>query len=379
MSEATTRAYAASAEALKLNVLAYGGTLLDLDVFTERLVESTEDPYGVDVVIDIRPGLALSFPVVTTSMKEWRRRGPGSPTEMLVRALGRLAMTRVWRRRGTTAPPAGLLETNGLGKLLVERGGVEPQAFFDATWAPSIHIGDKYSDTLDWMGGGTITPLLARAPAAERNRVVDLPAPLPWMSGYSSLDAVFVEAVALDERLAVIWKPQDSTGFEIRLPANSLPETLKAAAIGRPFSSYVSHPLLDKFDLEINVVLSHQKSLRMKLRGGSALWRRVRLKGGNEDRRDLKAEIRALREGRIHLERVIAGHLTIPGCRGDIEVPWENLFDEDEIDEFTGRPWPSHPEDGIEGISSKRRREDLQHDDGDPIIRFDENDPASYQ
>ena len=74
MSEATTRAYAAAAEALKLNVLAYGGTLLDLDVFTERLVESAEDPHGVDIVVEIRPGLEITFPLVTTSMKEWRRR-----------------------------------------------------------------------------------------------------------------------------------------------------------------------------------------------------------------------------------------------------------------------------------------------------------------
>lgn len=378
MSEATTRAYATSAEALRENMLAYAGTLLDLDIFHERVMASS-DPYGVEIMVDCPHGAGLLIPLVTTSMKEWRRRGPGSSTEMLVRALGRLAMTRVWRKRGTIAPPFGLLETNGLGRALVERAGVDPQAFFDATWTPSVHIGDKYSDTLDWMGGGLVTPLLARAPAAERKRVVDLPAPLPWMSGYSSLDAVFVEAVTLDEQLAVLWKPQDSTGFEIRLPANSLPETLKAAAIGRPFSSYVSHPLLDRFDLEIDAVMSHQKSLRMKLRGGLPLWHRTPLKGGNEDRRDLKAEIRALREGRIHLERVIAGHLTIPGRRGDIEVPWEEVLGEEDIDEFAGRPWPNQPADGIEGISSRRRREDAQHDDGDPVIRFDEDDPASYQ
>lgn len=378
MSEATTRAWAASAEALRENMLAYAGMLLDLDIFRERLTVSSSDPYGVDVVVECPHGAVLTIPLVTTSMKEWRRRGPGSPTEMLVRALGRLAMTRVWRKRDTIAPPAGLLMTNGLGKLLVERAGIEPQAFFDATWTPNIHIGEKYSDTADWMGSGTVTPLLARAPAADRKRIVDLPTPLPWMSGYSALDAVFVEAVELDERLALIWKPQDSTGFEIRLPANLLPETLKAAAIGRPFSSYVSHPLLDRLDLEIDGVMAHQKSLRMKVRGGAALWRRVRLKGGNEDRRDLNTEVRALRDGRRHLEKVIAGHLTIPGHRGDVQVPWDLLDDED-IDEFTGKPWLDQPTESFEGISSRRRREERQHDDDDPIIRFDEDDPASYE
>lgn len=377
MSEATTRAYAASAEALKLNMLAYAGTLLDLDVLLEKAIESADDPHGVDLQVEIRPDLFITFPLVTTSMKEWRRRGPGSPTEMLVRALGRLAMTRVWRRRGTTAPPAGLLETNGLGKVLVERAGVGPQAFFDAAWSP-VRIGDKYTDTEDWMSEGYVTPLLARAPAATR-RTRPLPEGLPWMSGYGNLDAVFVEAVALNEKLAVLWRPQDSTGFEVRLPPHMLPETLMTAAPGRPFKAYVSHPLLDRFDLEIDTVRAHQKSVRLKLRGGSPLWRRVRLQGGNEERLELKAEVRLLREGRRHLEKVIAGHLTIPGHRGDIEVPWDDVLSEDEIDEFTGEPWPERPSDDFEGISSRRYHEERRHNDGDPVIRFDEDDPVSYQ
>lgn len=375
MSEATTRAYAAAAEALKLNVLAYGGTLLDLDLFKEQLTESVEDPYGVDIVVEIRPGLEITFPLVTTSMKEWRRRGPGSPTEMLVRALGRLAMMRVWRERGTVAPPAGLLEVNGLGKALIERARVEPQAFFDAIWSP-VRIGDKFTDTADWMGEGAVTPLLARAPAAMR-RARPLPEGLPWLSGYSNLNAVFVEAVALDERLAVLWRPQDGSGFEVRLAPGMMPDTLLAAAPGRPFRQYVSHPLLDRLQLRIVSVRQHQKSLRLKLDGGSTLWRRVRLKGGNEERAELKQEIRMLRDGRRHLEKVIAGHLTLPGQRGDTEVPWDDILDGDEIDEFTGQPWPE-VDRGFEGISGRRYHEERLHDDDDPPIRFDEDDPASY-
>ncbi|MDK2767845.1 MAG: hypothetical protein KYX69_09010 [Sphingomonas sp.] len=375
MSEATTRAYAAAAEALKLNVLAYGGTLLDLDVFKERLTESAEDPYGVDIVVEIRPGLEITFPLVTTSMKEWRRRGPGSPTEMLVRALGRLAMVRVWRSRGTIAPPAGLLEVNGLGKALIERTGVDPQAFFDAVWSP-VRIGDKYTDTADWMSEGAVTPLLSRAPAATR-KTRQLPEGLPWLSGYSNLNTVFVEAVALDERLAVLWRPQDASGFEVRLAPGMMPDTLLAAAPGRPFRQYVSHPLLDRLQLRIVSVRQHQKSLRLKLDGGSTLWRRVRLKGGNEERAELKQEIRMLRDGRRHLEKLIAGHLTLPGQRGDTEVPWDDILDEDEIDEFTGQPGPE-VDHGFEGISGRRYHEERLHNDGDPPIRFDENDPASY-
>ncbi len=375
MSEATTRAYAAAAEALKQNVLAYGGALLALDVLTERLTESIDDPYGVDLVIQVRPEIELSFPLVTTSMKEWRRRGPGSPTETLVRALGRLAAMRVWRNRGTVAPPAGLLEVNGLGKALIERAGISPQAFFDATWSP-VRIGDKYTDTADWMSEGAVTSLLARAPAAMR-KTRSLPEGLPWLSGYNNLNVVFIEAVALSERLVVLWRPQDASGFEVRLAPGVIPDTLLAAAPGRRFKQYVSHPLLDRFDIRIASVQQHQKSLRMKLDGGAALWRRERLKGGNEERAELKQEIRELREGRRHLEKVIAGHLTLPGQRGDVEVPWEGLLDEDQIDEFTGQPWPELEYD-INGISSRRYHEERLHDDGDPAIHLDEDDPASY-
>lgn len=106
-------------------------------------------------------------------------------------------------------------------------------------------------------------------------------------------------------------------------------------------------------------------------------WRRVRLKGGNEERAELKQEIRMLRDGRRHLEKLIAGHLTLPGQRGDTEVPWDDILDEDEIDEFTGQPGPE-VDHGFEGISGRRYHEERLHNDGDPPIRFDENDPASY-
>ena len=374
MSDAMTRAWAASATALQQNVLAYGADLLGLDPANEKLSAAMADQYGVEMVLEAPHGAGLIVPLVTTSMKEWRRRGPGSPTEMFVRALGRIAMVRIWRRHGTVAPPFGLLEVNGLGKALIERASLDPQAFFDATWASEIHIGNKYSDTLDWMSDKAIPTLLARAPIASRKRLVSLPR-LPWVSGYSSLDAVFIEAASLDERLALLWRPQDSTGFEVRLPAG-LPATLVTAAPTRPLRNFVSHPLLNRFELEIDQVRLHQKSMRMKVRGGAVLWRRYRLKGGNEERRELRDELRAMRDGRRQVEKLIAGHLTLPGRRGDVEVPWDpELFDEDEIDDLTGQPWPDMP---AEGISSRRFHEERLHDDGDPLIRFDEDDPASY-
>ncbi|MGE9115668.1 hypothetical protein, partial [Escherichia coli] len=116
----------------------------------------------------------------------------------------------------------------------------------------------------DWMGEGAVTPLLARAPAATR-RTRPLPEGLPWLSGYSNLNTVFVEAAALDDRLAMLWRPQDASGFELRLAPGMMPDTLLAAAPGRPFKQYVSHPLLDRFELRIVSVRQHQKSVRLKL------------------------------------------------------------------------------------------------------------------
>ena len=70
--------------------------------------------------------------------------------------------------------------------------------------------------------------------------------------------------------------------------------------------------------------------------------------------------------------------MTLPGQREDTEVPWDDILDEDEIDEFTGRLWTELNQD-FEGISSRRHHEERLHDDGDPPIRFDEDDPASYE
>jgi len=59
-------------------------------------------------------------------------------------------------------------------------------------------------------------------------------------------------------------------------------------------------------------------------------------------------------------------------------MPWDDSLYEDKFDDFTGEPWAVRPTDDFEGISAQRRREERQHDDGDPIVRFDEDDPASY-
>lgn len=84
MSEPITRAWAAAATALQQNVLAYGAELLGLDPENEKLPAASADPHGVELVLEAPHGAGLIVPLVTTSMKEWRRRGPGSPTEMLV-------------------------------------------------------------------------------------------------------------------------------------------------------------------------------------------------------------------------------------------------------------------------------------------------------
>ena len=370
MSEAMTRAYAASAEALTQNLLAYGGELLGLDPQTESLVLHTTEPHRVELVTS----MGVPFPLTTVSLKQWRRRGPGSTTEVMIRGLGHLARTRVWRRRGTIAPPYGLLHTSALAKAVVERARVAPQDFFDATWT-DVGIGEKYSDSADWMSAAPPPGLLARA-AVATHPAIDLPANLPWLSGYSTLDAVFIDALSLDERIVVHHRPQDGDRFEIRLQPD-LPMVLAAAVTGRPLRSVISHPVLDRFDITITGVTSHQRSIRLLVRGMEP-WNRHQFAGASDARREVNQEIRALKTGRRHLEQLIARHLTIPGRKGDIEVPIDDdvIFDDD-WDAFADRPWPEREE--FEGVYAKRRARDVSHDEGDPAIVFDEEDPVSYE
>lgn len=369
MSEATTRAYAASAEALTQNLLAYGSDLLGLDPQTERLVPHATEPYRVELVT----GIGAPFPLTTVSLKQWRRRGPGSTTEVMIRGLGHLARTRVWRRRGTIAPPYGLLHTSALAKAVVERAKVAPQDFFDATWA-DVAIGEKYSDSADWMSADPPPALLARA-AVATHPAIDLPARLPWLSGYSTLDAVFIDALMLDERVVVHHRPQDGDRFEIRLRPD-LPMVLATAVAGRPLSGVISHPVLDRFAITIIGVTTHQRSIRL-LVTGTEPWTRRQFAGGSDARREVNQEIKSLKSGRRLLEDLIARHLTIPGHKGDIQLPIDaDVVFDDDWDEFADRPWPRCEE--FEGIYTKRRARDARHDEGDPAIVFDEDDPASY-
>lgn len=369
MTNDANRAYEASAEALKQNLLAYTAELLGLDPSVERVFADSDHPYCVR----IDPGIGKSFPLINVSLKEWRRRGPGSTIEVMTRAIARLALARVWRRHKTVAPPYGLLVTNGLGKALVERAGIDPQAYFDATWTP-VEMGDKYADTADWMSAGPAPTLMARAPAVNRPVKV-LPPRLPWMSGYNTEDAVFVETAEFDERLVLHWRPQKSNESELRIPSG-YPLSILNAAMGKPLKTLVSHPLLNRHDLRIDYVYIHQRSARMQLRGGSRLWSRVRLKGGNDARENLREEKRALQIGRRNLEELITRFLTLPARKGDVEVNWEGILLDEEIDSFTGKPWPERQV--FEGISTRRHHEEYRHIDADPIIYFDEDDPEAY-
>lgn len=371
MSDAKTHAYAASAEALAQNLLAYGAELLGLDPATETLALHSIEPFRVELTT----GLDRPFPLMTVSLKPWRRRGPGSTTEIMVRGLTRLARTRVWRRHGTTAPPFGLLKVNVLLKAIVQRSRVDPQSFFDAVWSP-VEMGEKHADSADWMTPGTAPTLLARSPAAT-HPVVVAPHGLPWLSGYSTYDAVHVEAWALDDRIVLVHRPQDNDRFELRIPAD-LPLALIQGLVGKPLRSLISHPILDEYDMVIDSFVRHEKTIRFRIRNW-LFWNTDEFRGGSEARREVNRELRGMRQGRAKLEELIARHLTIPGATGDVDVPWirEDLIDPDDgFDLFADKPWTERKE--FEGIMSKRRTRDTRFDDGDPLITFDEDDPEAY-
>ncbi len=353
---AATRAYAASAEALVLNFMAYGSEILGLEPH-ERIFRDKAAPY----LIRLDPGVGESFPLVSVSMEAFRRRGPGSPTEVMVRALGRLALARTWHRRGTLAPPVGTMHLNAIAKALLEHHGVDGQAFMDATWRP-VATFDKYTDTADWQSAGAEPLLLARSPLLQ-HRGAALPPGLPWTAGYNSGDAVFVEAVELAPEVVLYWRPTRGDEAEIRLPAG-LPQTLVTAALGGPLRRLVSHPVLDRFALTIRNAAYHQRTSRITVEG-AAPWKRVRLAGGNDDRAEVSAELKALKPARRQLEALIKRMLTIVGNDRDfVHVPWNDDFDLDEEDVGLGIVWGGG-EHCPPGIGERRAEMERKCDDGD--------------
>lgn len=354
--KAATRAYAASAEALVLNLMAYGDEILGLEA-DERLVRDKAAPY----LIRLDAGAGESFPLVSVSMEAFRRRGPGSPTEVMVRALGRLALARVWRRRGTVAPPVGAMNVNAIAKALLENHGVDGQAFMDATWRP-VPIFDKYTDTSDWRSTGTEPALLARSPLLQ-HRETTLPQGVPWMAGYSSSDAIFVEAVELAPEVVLYWRPTRGDVAEIRLPAG-VPHTVITAAVGGPLRRLVSHPVLDRFALTIRSAGFHQRTTRIIVEG-AAPWKRAHLAGGNEDRAEVAAELKALRPARRQFEALIKRMLTIVGSDRDfVHVPWNDDFELDEEDVGLNIVWGAQ-ERTPRGIAERRAEMERGCDDGD--------------
>lgn len=372
MSELHDAAYLASAEALKLNMLAYAGEILGLGQHGERVYADPNKP----LCVRIDPGIGESFPIMDIELKPWRKRGPGSPTEVMTRAIERLARASLWRSMGTKAPPAGIMETGALTKALLEHYDVAPQEFLDATWTP-VQMGDKYSDSADWRDHRQQPDLLARAPAVNYPTRY-MPPELPWTAGYALHDAVFVEIIALSDEVIIIYKPQRSDRCEVRIPSG-LPNSAIIALHRRSLKNLVSHPLLNRFPMVINATRHHQRSLRFEVLGSDP-WRRVRFKGGNEERRLLKEGIRDLSPARRHFERLIAGILTVPGRIGDTEPDWEIPADADEIfndyDTFLGEEI-ERPD--FQGVAQRRSEGEWHHDDGDPPIRFDEDDPKSYE
>lgn len=372
MTELHDAAYRASAEALKRNMLAYVPEILRLEG-PERVCEDETNPYCVR----IDPGIGESFPIMNIDMKPWRKRGPGSPTEVMIRSIERLARARLWRRSGTVAPPAGIMVTSAIGKAMLEHHGIEPQAFLDATWRP-VAMGDKYADTHDWRDGRSPPDLLARTPLISHAQR-DLPDAMPWTAGYSAQDAVFIEAIALSPDVIIYWRPPRNDMCEIRLTPG-LPRTTVIALQGQPLRKLVSHPVLNRFELWISTYQFHRRSLRFGISGGGP-WRRMQFRGGKDERRLLKEEISALAPSRRHLEKLITGQLTLPGRTGDVEVEWQLTHDGDaemeDWDYFLNEPIER---DEFPSVSSRRADIDLRRMDDDPVITFDggPDDPTSY-
>jgi hypothetical protein len=301
------KAWHASAEALKQNILAYAAGMLGLDPKLERLVEDSKKPF----CIRIDPGIGQSFPLIDVPIEAARKRSPGANITVMVRALKLLTFARIWRDRGTKAPPVGLLNTTRLTKLVIDHYGVNPQDFVDATWVP-VPIFEKYDDWAEWQSDKPFPTLLSRDPISKRQKRNGLPSSLPWVSGFSKHNRVVIDSVALAEDAVLKMHVISNRPLELRLPPG-MPATMVEAIKGRKLAKTIAHPLLRSPRARIQEVNVHARSTRITIRDPSMEWDSVAMRGGNAERSEFRQRMEGLKPQRDQLEAMIRMSLTVPG------------------------------------------------------------------
>lgn len=304
--EIKEKAWAASAEALKQNLLGYAPDILSLSYNGEELFEDQSKA----CCLRIDPGVGGSFPVIDVPFEKGRKRSPGANITIMVRALKLLIFARIWREKATKAPPAGLIYTNRLTKRIIDRYGIKPQDFVDSIWQP-VKIFEKYDDWAEWQSDKPFPKLLKRDPV-EKRAVHTLSEKLPWVSGYTKHTHAIIDTVALSDDAVLKMHVISTRPLELRL-SPGMPATVVESIKGRRVNDVVKHPLLQSQEAWIEDVKVHAKSTRLTIYDPTMGWDRVAMKGGNAERLEFRKRMKDMKAEREQLEAIIRMNLTVPG------------------------------------------------------------------
>ncbi|MCL6250400.1 hypothetical protein M3P36_04965 [Altererythrobacter sp. KTW20L] len=303
-------AFHASAQALELNLLAYGPEILELEG-PERLYLDEHDTRGIRLDV----GVGGTFPIMSVEDATFIGRGAKLAIATLDLAIGRLAAARTWKRVGSKGPPAATMKTSELTVAVMEVYGLEAQGLVDSTWQTTT-MHERYDDLVHWRSRSEV-PRLLRRTVGKGYEFRDLPEVAPWVAGYCSQSSINVEAVSLGEEAAIYWRPQDHQRFEVRL-ASGIPETVANAMTGKPLSEIVDHPLARRFDGIVENVSRLKNSIRLSILR-EASRRFVQLDIDESVLAMLQAEKSKLRVGQARIQLLMQRQLTPPDVDINVE------------------------------------------------------------
>lgn len=254
------------------------------------------------------------LPFLTLPDKEYRRKGPGSAIEQLHRMLRLLVRDRMWREHGGPAPSAALFRTNLLTRVVLQAHKVLPQDFVDAVWDP-VDIHDGWSEANEWRSQHNIPEVMKQSPVAQR-AVRQINEPLPWVSGVSLHDEIYLDAIGIIPD-AALYRLTRFGPTELRIPTREC-STFSPPAEGKPIGNIIwddapvgdMNPFLGN-DLTFSGNISvFKRSLRLMVEGEHD-WQQCYFEGKSHDdeRAEFNRRIRQLFLKRARIEATIEKHL----------------------------------------------------------------------
>lgn len=158
------------------------------------------------------------LPFLSLPEKDYRKKGPGSAIQQLHRGLRLFVRDRMWRASGRPIPSAAFFKTNRFTTMLLHSFKTLPQDFVDSVWSP-VDVHDGWSEAIEWRSNLAVPEVMRQSPVSQR-RDRHIPYSLPWISGVSLHDEVYLDGLLLPS-LAVLYQEKRGGPTELRLPRNT--------------------------------------------------------------------------------------------------------------------------------------------------------------